>query len=88
MIGAGQYRSIHSIAPLYLASEGEVVFKLGNTNLVRCLLTLTAAFYVFNMKYPNRGKNMYEFVEATLLNNTDNAKKRVTINMLLQNMNI
>jgi hypothetical protein len=85
LIGAGQ---LGSITPLYLASEGEVIIKFSNTNLINAMVVLIASYYTFNVKYPNKGKNVYCFLEAILLEKTDEAKRRVAINRLMQEMDM
>ncbi|XP_028417217.1 uncharacterized protein LOC114543832 [Dendronephthya gigantea] len=83
LIGSGQYGSI---TPLYLVAEGEVIIKFPNTGLINALVVLLAAYYAFNIKYPNKGRNLFSFIEATLLGNFEDAKKRVSINRLLKDM--
>ena len=85
LIGGGQYGSV---TPLYLAAKGSVILKFPNPSLMHALVVLTASYYVFNIQYPAQEKNMFTFVEATLLQNVDAAKKRVAINKLLQEMEI
>jgi hypothetical protein len=68
LIGAGEYGSI---TPLYLAAEGETITKIPNTNLINGLVILIASYYAFNISYPTKGRNFFAFVEATLLDNSE-----------------
>jgi hypothetical protein len=83
LVGAGEYGSI---TPLYLAAEGETIIKIPNTNLINGLVILIASYYAFNISYPTKGRNFFAFVEATLLDNSEDAKKRVSINKILKEM--
>ena len=85
LIGSGQYGSIN---PLYLAAEGEIIARLQKTNLINALVVLVCAYYVFNISYPYKGRNMYHFLEAVLLQNNNEARKRVTVNWLMQEMDL
>jgi hypothetical protein len=85
LVGGNVYGSI---TPLYVVAEGCILLVLNNTNLINGLVSLLATYYVFNIKYPNKGKNIYSFLEATLLNNVTDARKRVTINKLLQELDV
>jgi hypothetical protein len=85
LIGAGDYGAI---TPLYLAAEGEMITKIPNTNLIDGLVVLIASYYVFNVSYPTRGRNFFAFVEATLLDNNEDAKKRVSTNKILKELDM
>ncbi|CAB4022432.1 Hypothetical predicted protein [Paramuricea clavata] len=84
LVGAGEYGSI---TPLYLAAEGETITEIPNTNLINGLVILIALYYAFNISYPTtKGRNFFAFIEATLLDNSEDAKKRVSINKILKEM--
>lgn len=65
--------------------EGVDILKLGATSMANALGLLVACFYVFNMAYPANSGNVYYFCEATLLDMTNEANKRVYEPMPLQN---
>lgn len=83
LIGGG---SCGSINPLYIVAEGTIVLSLTNIGLAGSLALLVAIFYVFNIEYPRSGKTVFEFIEAALLDNTQQARKRLFINKFLQDL--
>ena len=76
-----------SITPLYVAAKGSMLV-LTNTNLVNGLVCLIAAYYVFNIQYPNKGKNIFAFLEAVLLRNVAEARERVSVDKFMQQLDI
>ena len=85
LVAGGTYGSI---SPLYVAAEGSIVLALTNTNLINGLVSLIASYYVFNIQYPNKGKNIFAFLEAVLLKNVADARKRVSVNKFMQELDI
>ena len=75
--------------PLYICIEGKaVVGPLTGTNssLVETAILLLACYYTYNMEYPDQ-KNMYIFLEASMLKSHDALKGRVTILKLFNSLN-
>lgn len=67
-------------------SEGVIIAKLNNVGLATALSLLVGIYYIFNMQYPPSGKNFFLFLEAILMNNTVEARKRVSVNKLLKDL--
>lgn len=78
--------SLSSIDPMYVAAEGVVLLRLCNMSLSKALAVLVGAYYVLNMEYPAWARNFFIFLEAILLNNTQEAKKRVAINKFFKEL--
>ena len=83
LIGSGSYESI---SPLYIVAEGAVVLSLPGMDLARSVVLLLGTFYSFNVQYPKNGKSFFTFMEAVLMVKSHEAKKRVVVNKLLQDL--
>lgn len=85
-MGSGQ---LCDIDPLYIAAEGKVMAKLSGTSvgLPMALVLLIGVFYIFNIEYPAKAKNMYIFLEAILMDNNDAARKSVVVQKFLKELN-
>lgn len=69
--------------PLYICMEGKtVVGPLKNATLLDAAVLLLACYYAFNMQYPQQ-KNVFFFLEAVLLDKTDDLKGRISFSMPL-----
>lgn len=84
LIGAGDWSEV---TPLYIVAEGEVILKLSNTATAQALVILIAVYYVYNMEYPSPMKNIFLFLEAALMDQLTEARKRVSVNKFLQALN-
>ena len=82
LVGGGD---LDDIDPLYIAAVGKTVAKLSGTSvsLPMALVLLMGCYYVFDISYPNKAKNIYLFLEASLLENTTEARKRVVLQKFL-----
>ena len=66
--------------------EGKVILKLHGTcvSSAQALAILMACYYIFNIEYPTQLKNVYLMLEATMMDQPREAKKRVVVNKFLQ----
>lgn len=56
------------LSPVYLAGEGQVILKLSDTiKMVDALALLVGSYYVFNVEYPVSSRNIFMFLEMTML---------------------
>ena len=51
------------------------------------LILLIGTFYIFNVEYPVKARNIFMFLEAMLLDNSTEAKKSVVIQKFLKELN-
>lgn len=60
-MGSGE---LSNIDPLYIAAEGKAITKLSGTSvgLPMALVLLMAVFYIFNIEYPAKAKNIYIYI--------------------------
>jgi len=71
---------LDKVSPLYLVAEGTIVAKLNSGGLGTALCMLVGCFYLFNMHYPSKQNNFFQFLEYILLGNSKDARKRVAVN--------
>ena len=84
-MGAGE---LDEINPLYIVAEGKVVAALsGNCmGLPMALIFLIGTYYIFNIEYPAKAKNLFSFLEAVLLENSSETRKRVVVQKFLKEL--
>lgn len=68
--------------------EGQVLLNLDQCNIPLAVVLLIGAFYVLNMEYTPGVSNVYAFLEAVLLNNQQQAKKRVSVQKLIKELEL
>ena len=66
--------------------EGKIILKQHETYVspAQALAILMACYYIFNIDYPAQLKNVYLMLEATMMDQPQEAKKRVVENKFLQ----
>ena len=86
LVGCG---NIAEVEPLYIAADGMHVAKLHGRNigLPMTLILLIGTFYIFNVEYPVKARNIFMFLEAMLLDNSTEATKSVVIQKILKELN-
>ena len=75
--------------PLFIAVEGQRFLDLSTVTrdrLPMAVVLLVATFYILNMEYAPGASNVYAFLEAVLLNRPQEAKKRVSVQKLMKEM--
>lgn len=87
LVGAGE---LDNITPLYIVAEGKIMAKLSgiSAGLPMPLILLMGTYYIFNVVYPAKAKNLFLFLEAVLLQNTAEAKKRVAVQRFLKELQL
>ena len=84
LVGAGH---VGDIKQLYIAEEGKILVKLNaSITMTNALALLLPCFYVFNIEYLASSKNVFLFLEAAMMQQTKEAKKRVGINKFFQEL--
>ena len=66
--------------------EGKVILKLHGAcvSSAQALAILMSCYYIFNIEYPIQLKNVYRMLEAAMMDQPQEAKKRVVVNKFLQ----
>ena len=81
LIASGEFGSFSC---LYVAAEGKIVCRLNpRMQPGQALALLMASYYVYNIEYPASLRNVYYYLEATIMDKPCEAKKRVAINKFL-----
>ena len=60
--------------------------SLPGMDLARSFVLLLGTFYSFNVQYQKNGKSFFTFMKAVLMDKSHEAKKRVVVNKLLQDL--
>lgn len=84
LIGGGE---IGDMMPLYLVVERKVMLKINSgISIAQALAMLMACYYIFNIEYPTSLKSVFVMLEATIMGQPHEAKKRVVVNKFLQEL--
>ena len=84
ILGSGD---LSSLDPFLIAAEGKVVSKLSASVTVPLAVSLLlGVFYILNMEYTPGVRNIYAFLESILLIKPEQAKKRITVQKLLKEL--
>lgn len=79
------------VDPLFIAVEGQRFLDLSSIThgqIPMAVVLLVGTFYVFNMEYTPGVSNVYAFLEAILLSRPQEAKKRISVQKLIKELDI
>ena len=61
----------HEVIQMFLCAENAALLELPSTDLVEGFVYLMAAYYVFNVQYPNNSKAILYFLQDVLMERPD-----------------
>lgn len=77
--------------PLFIVVEGQIFLDLSsvtNNRIPMAVVLLFGTFYVLNMEYTLGVSNVYAFLEAIMLSRPQEAKKRISVQKLIKELDI
>lgn len=87
IIASGDLANLY---PVYIAAEGQIYLNFSGKNIAVAMLVsmLIATFYVLNMEYTPGVSNIYSFLEAVLMGNRTDAKKRISLQKFVNELGL
>ena len=85
LIGSGELGDIN---PLVIAAEGNVFIDVSKLMIPKAVSLLVGIFYLLNMQYTPGATNIYAFIEAILMETGQDARKRVSVQKFIKELDL
>lgn len=75
--------------PLFIVVEGQLdLSSVTNNRIPMAVVLLFGTLYVLNVEYTQGVSNVYAFLEAIMLSRPQEAKKRISVQKLIKELDI